>query len=112
MRLWRVSDGHASCVTTLKASSDAPKAATMYSLAVEPIAGQVLCAGGSDGVVQMWDLRSHTLLHVLSGHSASTVRALCFLSDGTLCSAGGDSKFLKWQVPLFAADDEQPLAVD
>ena len=81
--------------------------ATVYSLAIEPIAGQVLCEGGSDGVVQMFDLRTHMLLHVLSGHSASTVRALCFMPDGTLCSAGGDSKFLKWQVPLFAAEGER-----
>lgn len=65
----------------------------------------MLCAGGSDGVVtvQMWDLRSHMLLHVLSGHSACTVRALCFMADA-LCSAGGDSKFLKWQVPLFEGE--------
>lgn len=38
---------------------------TVYSLAVEPLEGVVLCAGGSDGVLHLYDMHNHRLLHVL-----------------------------------------------
>ena len=46
--------------------------------------------------IAVWDLRTRTLLHTLTGHT-STVRALCFTPKGDkLCSSGGDFTLCVW----------------
>ena len=68
----------------------------MYTLAIEPVEEVILFSGGADYRVRMWDLRTRTLLHTLTGHT-STVRALCFTPKGDkLCSSGGDFTLCVW----------------
>jgi len=49
--------------------------------------GALLASGEEDGSVDLWDVETGVLLHVLLGHTA-TVRAIAFSPDGKLLATG------------------------
>jgi WD40 repeat protein len=57
-----------------------------------------LAAGGSDGVVRLWDYRTGSLLAVLEGHT-DYVRSVAFSPDNRLLASGSDDGTIKlWDV--------------
>jgi WD40 repeat protein len=102
--LWRLGPDSASCVGTLSARQGNGSRAissnlAVYTLAISPMRGDVLFAGGADYRVHMYNLCDRTLLHTLTGHT-STVRALTLTPSGDrLCSSGGDFNVLVWRLP-------------
>ena len=99
--LWSISETAAACAGTFTVRPHNGHVTSsnlaIYALVVDPVAGDVLFSGGADYRVHMFDLRTRTHLHTLSGHT-STVRALCFTpKDNKLCSSGGDFNLLVWK---------------
>lgn len=101
IRLWRVDATQATMVASLQS---APHQKPVRTLTVEPVRGEVLCSGGSDGTVCMWDLRSHMLLHMLRAHIGNVVRSITFCKDEKLCVAGSDARVVVWSYKM----DERP----
>eukprot|EP00964_Phaeocystis_antarctica_P066249 scaffold40016_cov100-Phaeocystis_antarctica.AAC.2 len=72
--LWRVGPDAAESVGSLSARPEGSASnLAVYTLAIEPVEELILFSGGADYRVRMWDLRTRTLLHTLTGHT-STVR--------------------------------------
>uniref|UniRef100_T1HEM7 U3 small nucleolar RNA-associated protein 15 homolog n=1 Tax=Rhodnius prolixus TaxID=13249 RepID=T1HEM7_RHOPR len=61
--------------------------------------GQLLCAGGDEKVVKLFDVHSKSLLRVFKGHS-SAVHRCYFTSDLTHITSFSDDKTVKiWDIP-------------
>jgi hypothetical protein len=52
--------------------------------------GTTLASGGVDGSVRIWNARSGSLIHTLTGHTGE-VRTLAFSTDGTTLASGAGS---------------------
>ncbi|CRG91974.1 WD repeat-containing protein pop2 [Talaromyces islandicus] len=59
--------------------------------------GKLLCTGGGDSTIRIWDLLTGNQIHVLAGHT-STIRALLFLDNTTLVSGSRDGSIRIWDV--------------
>jgi eukaryotic-like serine/threonine-protein kinase len=61
--------------------------------------GLQLLAGGADGTLFVWDLKTNTVRHRLAGHDAVHVRGVGFAPDGKQAlSCGDDKMILLWDV--------------
>lgn len=74
-------------VRTLHASS--PARAAVFSPD-----GNELLAGGDDGVVHRWDLRTMALLGLLEDEGRQVVSSMDYSSDGRLLAVGNDAGFV------------------
>jgi WD40 repeat protein len=82
-----------------------PHAGLIYGMAFDKD-GSHLATGDSDGIVKIWDVRSHQLLRSLD-KDLYGVNAVAFSPDGTrLLTAGHDS----WAMKLFDAATGQKLS--
>ncbi len=82
--LWDVNERQK--LATLRRDEPQP----VMSLAMDPVGGNVLAAGSSDGSVAMWETTDHTLLAVLKSHRGE-VASVAFNADGSrFVSAGRD----------------------
>jgi WD40 repeat protein len=75
----------------LKATLEGPVAVT--ALAISPD-GNLLAAGGDDGVIRLWDPQAGQLLQSWAGHEGS-VEALAISPDGTFLVSGGADKTVR-----------------
>ena len=56
--------------------------------------GRLVASGAVDGIINLFDVESGTLLHTLEGH-AMPVRSLCFSPDSQLLVTASDDKDMK-----------------
>lgn len=75
----------------LKATLEGPAAIT--ALAISPD-GNLLAAGGDDGMIRLWDPQAGQLLQSWAGHEGS-VEALAISPDGTFLVSGGADKTVR-----------------
>jgi WD40 repeat protein len=57
-------------------------------------AGRLLASGGSDHMVQLWDVESGKSVHTLRGHS-DAIKALAFSPDGRWLASGGTDRTIR-----------------
>jgi pleiotropic regulator 1 len=62
----------------------------VYSLSLHPTL-DVLCTGGRDGVVRVWDMRTRSNIHVLGGHKGTVASVKCQEADPQVISGSMDS---------------------
>ncbi|HIK21267.1 MAG TPA: hypothetical protein IGR15_09460 [Synechococcus sp. M44_DOE_062] len=89
----------------LKATLEGPAAIT--ALAISPD-GNLLAAGGDDGMIRLWDPHAGELLQTLAGHKGS-IEALAISPDGTFLVSGGADKTVRvWDFPALPLGDGVP----
>ncbi|MFS8779309.1 hypothetical protein [Synechococcus sp. W55.1] len=89
----------------LKATLEGPAAIT--ALAISPD-GNLLAAGGDDGIIRLWDPHAGELLQTLAGHKGS-IEALAISPDGTFLVSGGADKTVRvWDFPALPPGDGVP----
>lgn len=69
----------------------------VYALALHPTI-DVLCTGGRDGVVRVWDMRTRTNVHVLGGHKGTISSILTQEADPQVISGSMDSHVRLWDL--------------
>lgn len=69
----------------------------MYTLALHPTL-DVLVTGGRDGVARVWDMRTRSNVHVLSGHTGTVADVKCQEADPQVISASLDKTVRLWDL--------------
>lgn len=103
--LWRVADG-----THQQAFACQTAPTSIFSIAFSTDQ-QVLVAGGSDGIICLWNVATGNLIHQLQGHpffgEPRAVHAVAFNHDHSLLASGGEDG----TVHLWRVADGRLLAV-
>jgi pleiotropic regulator 1 len=73
----------------------------VYALALHPTL-DILCSGGRDSVVRVWDIRTKHQIHVLTGHDNTIGSILTNSVDPQIISGSHDTTIKVSQWVLFA----------
>lgn len=60
--------------------------------------GQLLCAGGEEAVVRLFNICSNNMLRVFTGHKAAVHRAFFTADDGHIASFSDDKTVALWDI--------------
>lgn len=69
----------------------------MYTLKLHPTL-DVLVTGGRDGVARVWDMRTRSNVHVLSGHTGTVADLVCQEADPQVITGSLDSTVRMWDL--------------
>ena len=69
----------------------------MYALKLHPTL-DVLVTGGRDGVARVWDMRTRSNVHVLSGHTGTVADLVCQEADPQVITGSLDSTVRMWDL--------------
>lgn len=61
--------------------------------------GKLLCAGGEEAVVRLFNIGSNSMLRVFSGHKAAVHRAFFTADDHHIASFSDDKTVVLWDIP-------------
>ena len=82
----------------LRVSPENPNINT-HTIAFSP-SGKILCSGGMDGKVQLWNVQDGSCITVLPGHGLHPVYSVAFSPNGrTVASASRDETIRLWTIP-------------
>jgi hypothetical protein len=69
----------------------------VYTLKLHPTL-DVLVTGGRDGVARVWDMRTRSNVHVLSGHTGTVADLVCQEADPQVITGSLDSTVRMWDL--------------
>lgn len=69
----------------------------MYALKLHPTI-DVLVTGGRDGAARVWDMRTRSNVHVLSGHTGTVADLVCQEADPQVITGSLDSTVRMWDL--------------